>query len=93
VAVVGWRASGALRPLLMFGYIGTSVGVGLGLYALLPKKKPLASAPEIEAVTGKYFIQRKPAASSPESYDEGAAGRLWEISTHLTGWNGVPATP
>jgi polyferredoxin len=42
VALLGWRASGVLRPLLMFGYIGTSVGVGLGLYALLPKKqKPL----------------------------------------------------
>ncbi len=39
VALLGWRSSGVLRPLLMFGYIGTSVGVGLGLYAVLPKKK------------------------------------------------------
>ena len=39
VAIVGWRASGFLQPLLLFGYIGTSLGVGLGLYSLLPKKK------------------------------------------------------
>jgi len=39
VALLGWRSSGVLRPLLMFGYIGTSLGVGLGLYAVLPKKQ------------------------------------------------------
>jgi ferredoxin-type protein NapH len=34
-----WRSSGAIMALFFFGYIGTSVGVGLGLYAALPKKK------------------------------------------------------
>ena len=34
-----WGSSGYLMPLFFFGYIGTSVGVGLGLYAALPKKK------------------------------------------------------
>jgi len=34
----GWLASGYLEPLLLFGYIGLSVGLGLGLYAVLPKK-------------------------------------------------------
>ena len=29
----GWLASGYIQPLIMFGYIGTSIGVGLGLYA------------------------------------------------------------
>jgi ferredoxin-type protein NapH len=38
----GWLASGFIQPLLMFGYIGTSVGVGLGLYEILPQqKKPM----------------------------------------------------
>ncbi len=42
VALWGWLASGYLRPLFMFGYIGTSIGLGLGLYAVLPKqRKPL----------------------------------------------------
>jgi len=34
-----WRATGFVQPLLLFGYIGTVLGLGLGLYALLPKKK------------------------------------------------------
>jgi hypothetical protein len=45
----------------------------------------LAAAPEVERVTGKYFVSRKPAASSRESHDEAAARRLWEISERLTG--------
>jgi ferredoxin-type protein NapH len=39
VAMWGWLASGYTQPLIMFGYIGTSIGVGLGLYAVLPKKR------------------------------------------------------
>lgn len=37
-----WRSSGEIMALFFFGYIGTSAGIGLGLYAALPKKqKPL----------------------------------------------------
>lgn len=39
LAIWGYSASGYVQPLIMFGYIGTSLGVGLGLYAILPKKK------------------------------------------------------
>jgi ferredoxin-type protein NapH len=39
LALWGFAASGYAQPLIMFGYIGTSIGVGLGLYAILPKKK------------------------------------------------------
>jgi ferredoxin-type protein NapH len=39
VAVAMWRSSGEIMPLFFFGYIGASVGLGLGLYAALPKKK------------------------------------------------------
>lgn len=38
LALWGWLASGSGQPLFMFGYIGTAVGVGLGLYAVLPKR-------------------------------------------------------
>jgi polyferredoxin len=42
LAVALWQTSGEIMALFFFGYIGTSVGVGLGLYAALPrKKKPL----------------------------------------------------
>jgi NAD(P)-dependent dehydrogenase (short-subunit alcohol dehydrogenase family) len=45
----------------------------------------LAASPAVERVTGKYFVRKKPAASSRESHDEAAARRLWEISEQLTG--------
>ena len=43
----------------------------------------LASAPEVEGVTGKYFVKCKEERSSPASYDEAAARRLWELSETL----------
>jgi NAD(P)-dependent dehydrogenase (short-subunit alcohol dehydrogenase family) len=44
----------------------------------------LASAPELEGVTGKYFIDKKEARSSRESYDHAVAERLWQVSERLT---------
>jgi NAD(P)-dependent dehydrogenase (short-subunit alcohol dehydrogenase family) len=45
----------------------------------------LATSPEVEGVTGKYFYDEKTIPSSPESRDEAAARRLWEISVRMTG--------
>src|SRR5512147_1514362 len=39
VGLWGFLASGYTRPLIMFGYIGVALGVGLGLYGTLPKKQ------------------------------------------------------
>ena len=39
IGLWGCLASGYTQPLIMFGYIGTSIGVGLGLYATLPKQR------------------------------------------------------
>lgn len=39
LAAALWQSSGEIMALFFFGYIGTSVGIGLGLYAALPKKK------------------------------------------------------
>jgi NAD(P)-dependent dehydrogenase (short-subunit alcohol dehydrogenase family) len=47
----------------------------------------LATSPEVEGVTGKYFADCKPVHSSPNSYDLEAAKRLWEVSAQLTGLN------
>ncbi len=44
----------------------------------------LASAPELEHVTGKFYSKSKEAKSSAESYDVEAARRLWEVSEQLT---------
>jgi NAD(P)-dependent dehydrogenase (short-subunit alcohol dehydrogenase family) len=45
----------------------------------------LATSPEVEGVTGKYFADCKPVHSSANSYDLEAAKRLWEVSAQLTG--------
>ena len=44
----------------------------------------LASSPEVEGVTGKYFDRKKAVSSSPASYDANSARKLWEISLQLT---------
>lgn len=50
----------------------------------------LASAPELEGVTGCYFANGKARKSSTRSYDEAAAARLWRVSADLVGL-GAPA--
>ena len=45
----------------------------------------LASAPDLEQVTGRYFVNGKPKRSSKRSYDEAAAARLWQVSADLVG--------
>jgi retinol dehydrogenase 14 len=45
----------------------------------------LASAPDLEQVTGCYFADNKPKRSSERSYDEAAATRLWQVSADLVG--------
>lgn len=44
----------------------------------------LASSPEVTNVTGRYFVRERAVPSSPASYDEAAAKRLWEVSLELT---------
>lgn len=43
----------------------------------------LASSPEVEGVTGKYFVKRKVTQSSPESVDDATAKRLWDVSEQM----------
>ena len=43
----------------------------------------LASAPELEGVTGRYFTNSRPKRSSPRSRDEDVAARLWKVSADL----------
>jgi NAD(P)-dependent dehydrogenase (short-subunit alcohol dehydrogenase family) len=62
----------------------------LHLFALSPEKGAetsiyLASSPEVAGVSGKYFTKKEPVSSSPASYDQEAAKRLWDISAEMTG--------
>ena len=45
----------------------------------------LASSPEIDGVSGKYFFDRKEIEAQKVVYDPAARRRLWEISEDLTG--------
>lgn len=44
----------------------------------------LASSPEVEGVTGKYFIKKKEARPADKALDANSAQRLWAISEELT---------
>jgi retinol dehydrogenase 14 len=45
----------------------------------------LASSPDVEGVTGRYFADCKPRTSNRDSYDTAAATRLWRVSADLVG--------
>jgi retinol dehydrogenase-14 len=53
----------------------------------------LASAPELEQVSGRFFTNGKTKTSSKASYDEAAAGRLWQVSADLVGLTTPPDAP
>ncbi len=65
------------------------------LFAISAKKGAetpiyLASAPEVADRSGLYFVRKEAVQSSPASYDEAVAQRLWSVSEALAGER-VPA--
>ncbi len=48
----------------------------------------VATAPELDGVTGHYFSDRKPKTSSRESRDEAVQERLWRVSLEQVGHEG-----
>ena len=45
----------------------------------------LASSPEVEGLSGKYFVDCNAVDSSPLSHDQALAEKLWQVSLELTG--------
>jgi NAD(P)-dependent dehydrogenase (short-subunit alcohol dehydrogenase family) len=45
----------------------------------------VATAPELDGLTGRYFSDRKPKTSSSESRDEAVQERLWRVSLEQLG--------
>jgi len=88
---VNCLAPGVVATRMLGDYMGAPPGAGVdSTFGASPKEGAktsiyLAAAPDVERVTGKYFVGSKPAASSRESHDEAAARRLWEVSERLTG--------
>ncbi len=66
-----------VQPLFNLQAISVEQGARTSVY--------LASSPEVEGVTGKYFGKCQEWRSSPDSYDEAAQKRLWQISAEMTG--------
>lgn len=89
--------SNALHPGAVATGIGSNNGITGRVVPLLLKpffRSPargaattvyLASAAEIDGVTGKYFYDSKPADPKPWALDTNAAGRLWVTSEKLLG--------
>ena len=89
--------SNTLHP----GIVKTNLPRARGFYSFLLKAAPffitakqgaqtaiyLASSPEVEYVTGKYFIKKQPAKSSKLTYDLSLQERMWELSSELTNIN------
>jgi NAD(P)-dependent dehydrogenase (short-subunit alcohol dehydrogenase family) len=91
--------SGVTANCLHPGAVGTSLGKNNGRLGrmLLPLLKPfflspeqgaqtsiyLASSPEVEGTSGRYYVKCRAVPSSPESHDEALARGLWEASERL----------
>ena len=46
----------------------------------------LASSPDVEALTGKYFIDSKVSKSiNQRAFDDGLREKLWDLSCEMTG--------
>jgi NAD(P)-dependent dehydrogenase (short-subunit alcohol dehydrogenase family) len=64
-----WNAAGSF-------FLSPEEGADTGVY--------LSSSPDVEEVTGKYFVKRRQEEPSREASDMEAAAKLWSISEKLT---------
>lgn len=74
----------------LLGYAFAGIMHGVSLFFISPEEGAktsvhLASSPDVERVTGKYFARSREAPSSPASHDADAAQKLWRMSEELTG--------
>lgn len=73
---IGWIMR-FVRPLMNLMAIDVEEGAKTPVY--------LATSPDLEGVTGKYFYQCRAVSSSEASYDEALARKLWQVSAEMTG--------
>jgi len=67
----------AVAPPIARPFLGPEQGAQTALY--------LATSPEVEGVTGQYFVRSKQGRSVPISYDEALQERVWTMSADLVG--------
>ncbi|HEX3332957.1 MAG TPA: SDR family oxidoreductase [Acidimicrobiales bacterium] len=80
----GYGADGDARGFLAFGikiagpfFLSPAKGARTSIY--------LASSPEVEGVSGQYFVKCKPREPRRPARDPEAARRLWQVSEELVG--------
>ena len=73
----GWLIGTVKRMMDRFSGLSPEEGADTGVW--------LASSPDVEGVSGRYFQRRHAVRSSRASYDVAAQQRLWHISEELTG--------
>lgn len=56
IAVVMWKSTGEIFLLYNFVYIGTALGIGFGIYELLPKKKKPLGRRLAQFLVGAYLL-------------------------------------
>jgi NAD(P)-dependent dehydrogenase (short-subunit alcohol dehydrogenase family) len=76
-----WRI---MRRVLNLFAISEAEGAQTSIY--------LATSPEVEGVSGKYYEKSRPERSSEASYNEADQKRLWEISERMLGLKFTEAT-
>jgi NAD(P)-dependent dehydrogenase (short-subunit alcohol dehydrogenase family) len=69
------RLGALVFPLLKPFALSSTQGAQTSIY--------VASAPELEGITGGYWVESAPASPSTAAQDDAAAARLWEISEQL----------
>lgn len=75
--VLPWAARLLIATLLRPVFVSPERGADTSLY--------LATSPEVEGITGRFFVRKQPVASSDASYDPTLARRLWRASESLVG--------
>lgn len=68
---------GLLHPLARLLFLTPEQGARTSIY--------LATSPEVDGVTGKYFAKSTPAPTSAAARDMDVAARLWQVSEQMTG--------
>ncbi len=82
----GQNTLGALKLLMRLArpfLISAEEGAATSIY--------LASSPDVEGASGRYFAKCKPARSSAASHDEALQERLWALSLRQIGQGGAAA--
>jgi hypothetical protein len=80
----GWLIGTVKRMMNRFAGLSPEEGADTGIW--------LASSPDVEGVSGRYFQRRQAVHSSRASYDVASQQRLWHISEVLTGVSAESST-